>query len=113
MKIIFSKPGEYKNDDKNIIVTENHVEDEKVFNIVEKNAMSYIKAGLADLEKEIKADDPPFDDDNETDLDKMTVPQLEEFAAAQEPVIDLSEAKNKAEKLEAIKAEFEVRKTED
>lgn len=113
MKIIFLKAGEYRNDDKTIAVSDKDIEGEKVFIVCEKNAMSFIKAGLACLETEIKADDPPFDDDKETDLDKMTVPQLEEFAAAAEPVIDLSEAKNKAEKLEAIKAELEARESED
>lgn len=108
MDIIFVKPGEYKNDDKNIIVTDKDVKKGKVFPVVEKNYVSYVKKGLAVLAKEIKADEPKKE--LGTDINNMTVPQLEEFAASLEPVIDISEAKNKAEKLEIISTEIDIRK---
>ena len=59
MKIIFLKQGEYKNDDSNIVVTAGDIEKEKVYSVVEKNAVPYIKKGLARLENEIKADKKP------------------------------------------------------
>lgn len=104
MKITFIHAGEYKNEYKNVVITEEDVEDKKIFDVFEGNAKSYIKAGHAVLAEKIEKEELP-----ETDIEKMNVKQLEEFAAGVEPIIDLSEAKNKAEKLEVIKAELEAR----
>ena len=109
MNIVFLKTGEYKNDDRNVIITAENVEKEKMFSVVEKNAIPYVKKGIAKLAEEIRADEHGADEDFGIDLNKMTVTQLEEYADDCVPLIDLSEAKNKAEKLEVIKAELEAR----
>ena len=98
MKVIFEKSGTYKNEYVNIVITEKDVKDKKVFNVFEGNAMSYIKKGLAVLSEEIKKDET-----FETDIDKMTVDELKEYAKGKE--IDLGEATKKADILEAIKTE--------
>jgi len=114
MQIIFDKAGKRMNNFHILSVTESQVEDGAVFEVDEKNARDYIKAKKAHEYKEPVKPEPPKDtgDGEElgTDIDKMTVPQLEEFAASVEPVIDISEAKNKAEKLEIISTEIAVRK---
>ena len=96
MKVIFEKSGTYKNEYVNIVITEKDVKDKKVFNVFEGNAMSYIKKGLAVLSEEIKKDET-----FETDIDKMTVDELKEYA--KENDIDLGEVTKKADILEAIK----------
>lgn len=102
MNLIFDKAGQYKNDFKVMEVTEDHVKAGTVFRVDESNGTDYVRVKKAHVFKE--------PEEAETDIEKMTVAELEKFAGDLEPVIDLSEAKNKAEKLEAIKAEIEVRK---
>ncbi len=106
MKLIFDKAGQYKNDFKVMEVTEDHVKAETVFKVDEANGTDYVRVKKAHVYKEPEKE-------AETDIEKMTVAELDKFAADQIPVIDLSEAKNKAEKLEAIKAEIELRKSDD
>ena len=101
MNLIFDKAGQYKNDFKVMEVTEDHVKAGTVFKVDESNGTDYVKVKCAHV-----ADEP---EEVETAIDKMTVAQLDEFAAGLEPVIDLSEVKNKVEKLAAIKAELEIR----
>ena len=112
MNIFFTKAGKYKNDNSTLEIKESDVVSEKMFSVVEGNARSFIKAGLAKLAEKLEKDreKPDFDDDPGTDIDKMTVPQLKAFADGLEPIIDLGDAKTKAEKLEIIRTEIDIRK---
>ena len=103
MDIIFVKVGEYKNDDRNIVVTDEDVKKRKVFPVVEKNYVSYVKKGLAVLAKEIKADEP----EDDGDLSKLTIPKLKEYCENHDPIIDLGDIKKKDDILEAIKKAHE------
>ena len=105
MNLIFDKAGKYMNDFKVMEVTEDHVKAGTVFRVDEANGTDYVRVKKAHVFKEPEK--------AETDIEKMTVAELEKFAADQIPVIDLGEAKNKAEKLDAIKAEIEARKSDD
>ena len=106
MKLIFDKAGKYMNDYQVMEVTEDHVKAGTVFRVDEANGTDYVRVKKAHIYEEPKKE-------AETDIEKMTVAELEKFATDQIPVIDLSEAKNKAEKLEVIKAEIEARKSDD
>lgn len=47
MKIIFTKAGKYKNGIRTVEISNEDVKTEKVFEIVDKNALSYIDARKA------------------------------------------------------------------
>lgn len=110
MKLIFDKPGKYMNNYHILEVTEDHVEAETVFKVDEDNGTDYIRVKKAHVYEEPEEEPPAGDFSPE--LDKMTVAQLEEFAAAADPVIDLAECKNKDEKIEAIKAVLKSKNAE-
>jgi hypothetical protein len=117
MQIIFDKPGKRMNNFRILVVTEEHVEDGAVFEVDEKNARDYIKAGKAHEFKEEQKPEPPpeetGDDDYGTDIDKMTIPQLREYAKNRDPEIDLGDLKKKDDILEAVKKFIEENETGD
>lgn len=106
MQIVFLTAGKRMANNKILEVTAEQVKKEIVFSVDEANARDYIKAKKAVEVKEEEVKEP------ETNIDKMTVAELDNFAAGLEPIIDISEAKNKAEKLLIIKSEIEIRKAE-
>ena len=105
MLIIFKSDGEYKNDDVNVIISKKDVESEKEFNIFEKNAKSYIRAGLATLAEEIKEQEQPSAPTTLEDVNTMSVPELKAYAEKEK--IDLGEATKKDDILEAVVKTFE------
>lgn len=69
MKIIFDQAGKYKNGIKTLIVHQEDVNKNKVYDVVEKNAANYINAKKArpeGVKKETKKDK----EDKETKKDK-------------------------------------------
>ena len=106
MQLVFDKAGKYMNDFKVMEVTPDHVKVETIFKVDEANGTDYVRVKKAHVFKEPEKAD-------ETDIDKMTVAELEKFAVDQIPVIELGDAKNKAEKLDVIKAEIVARKSDD
>ncbi len=114
MKIVFLSPGKYKSEIKVVKVSSKDVNDETVFDICTDNALNFIRAGKAFEDGKPKpAKEPNPDDfkesdpvDPETDLDKLKLDELLDFAKLKE--IDLGENKLKADVLEAIKKALEA-----
>ena len=96
MKLVFKKPGKYKNGTRVTVVSEDAVEKKSVFEVEAKNAVVFIRVGKA-----VAFDSEPEPEDIvEEKLEDLKVEELLELAKKEE--VDIGDAKKKAEIIEAI-----------
>ena len=100
MKLIFNKPGEYKNGRFVTKVTEENVKAKKIFIVNDANAIIYVDAKYAKRFKEPIPETPKTLED----IKEMSAPELKAYAAKME--IDLDGKTKKDDVFEIIEKTF-------